>query len=171
MKKLKKLSLKELQSNSLFELADLRGFIGGSGEYIPSGCPATNALYFLNQCEIEGQDANQNILNWLGTCGGLSPEQYANDETPWCSAFVNAMVVDAGYSGTNSASANSWSTWRNATSSPQVGDIAVAKDGHHVGIITNVVDGVYYMTSGNNGEAGCVQTYTVTSTNYNFRTY
>ncbi|MBF0097799.1 MAG: TIGR02594 family protein [Magnetococcales bacterium] len=48
-----------------------------------------------------------------------------NDETPWCSSFVNWVLQMAGTSGTNSAAAKSWLTWGKADSQPMPGTIVV----------------------------------------------
>lgn len=49
------------------------------------------------------------------------------DETPWCSSFVNWVMTQAGYAGTNNALAKSWLQWGSALSSPQEGAIVVIK--------------------------------------------
>ena len=163
MKKLEKLTLKELGNSCLLlDSAESRGLIGGSG-----GCSSDYALSFLGNCEVGGSGANLNITSWLGTCTDVSQADALSDETPWCSAFVNAMMISAGGAGTNSAAASSWNNWGQATSTPAVGDVAVTSG--HVGIITSIVNGVITMTSGNNGSDGCVSSYTISSANYNFR--
>jgi uncharacterized protein (TIGR02594 family) len=52
-----------------------------------------------------------------------------NDETPWCSAFVNFCVEQAGFAGTDSASARSWLNWGRKTDTPVTGCIAVFERG------------------------------------------
>ena len=47
------------------------------------------------------------------------------DETHWCSAFVNWCVEQAGFEGTDSALARSWSTWGKGIAEPRRGCIVV----------------------------------------------
>lgn len=49
------------------------------------------------------------------------------DETPWCSSFVNWVMVQSGRKGTNSALAKSWLSWGRGTSTPTPGAIVVIK--------------------------------------------
>lgn len=50
-----------------------------------------------------------------------------NDETPWCSSFVNWVVEQAGGTGTKSALARSWLEWGRKLEKPQSGCIIVIK--------------------------------------------
>lgn len=49
------------------------------------------------------------------------------DETAWCSSFVNWVMLQAGYKGTNSAAAKSWLTWGKELTTGQEGAITVVK--------------------------------------------
>jgi uncharacterized protein (TIGR02594 family) len=49
------------------------------------------------------------------------------DETPWCSSFVNWVMIKAGYKGTNSAAAKSWLGWGKALGTPREGAITVIR--------------------------------------------
>ena len=71
--------------------------------------------------EIPGQKSNKRILEYLATC----KDKPQADEVPWCSAFVNWVVNQAGEVGTNSLSARSWQEWGKLMQSPQPGCIAV----------------------------------------------
>lgn len=51
----------------------------------------------------------------------------STDETPWCSSFVNWVMTQAGYRGTNSAAAKSWLSWGKALDAPREGAITVIK--------------------------------------------
>jgi uncharacterized protein (TIGR02594 family) len=46
------------------------------------------------------------------------------DETAWCSSFVNWVMEKSGYAGTNSASSHSWKNWGDGLSKPAIGAIA-----------------------------------------------
>ncbi|MBK9175273.1 MAG: TIGR02594 family protein [Flavobacteriales bacterium] len=54
----------------------------------------------------------------------------SSDETPWCSAFANWCMAQAGTSGTGSARARSWLTWGRALSSPRPGCVTVFRRGN-----------------------------------------
>ncbi|HOZ21236.1 MAG TPA: TIGR02594 family protein, partial [bacterium] len=69
---------------------------------------------------------NPRIVEYLQSTMLESPWN-ANDETPWCSAFVNWCVERAGYEGTDSAWARSWFYWGTIIESPERGCIAVFK--------------------------------------------
>jgi len=49
------------------------------------------------------------------------------DETPWCSSFVNWVVIKAGYKGTNNALAKSWLKWGKELKIPREGAIVIVK--------------------------------------------
>lgn len=48
-----------------------------------------------------------------------------DDETPWCAAFANAMLAEAGIRGTDRANARSFERWGEAVADPREGDIVV----------------------------------------------
>ena len=51
---------------------------------------------------------------------------YANqDETPWCSSFVNWCMEKSNYEGTDSAWARSWANWGKKIATPRRGCIVV----------------------------------------------
>ena len=60
--------------------------------------------------EVPGAGDNPRVVDYLmsTTLGSLENQ---NDETPWCSAFVNWCMEQAGIKGTNSAWARSWLDW------------------------------------------------------------
>lgn len=82
-----------------------------------------------------------------------------NDETAWCSAFVNWSMEQAGYHGTGSAAARSWATWGQGVPRDaqhvRPGDVIVFPRGHnprqgHVAIVTEVrPDGSVQVLGGN----------------------
>lgn len=47
------------------------------------------------------------------------------DEIPWCSSFVNWIITQSGYKGTNNALAKSWLDWGLKVTFPKQGDIVV----------------------------------------------
>lgn len=57
--------------------------------------------------EIRGPEHNPRVLEYHASTG-LSAD---DDETPWCSSFVNWCFEQCGMVGTNSARARSWLDW------------------------------------------------------------
>jgi uncharacterized protein (TIGR02594 family) len=49
------------------------------------------------------------------------------DEVPWCSSFVNWVMLESGRTGTKSAAAKSWLNWGTNLAKPQVGAVTVIK--------------------------------------------
>ncbi|HKB41541.1 MAG TPA: TIGR02594 family protein [Gemmataceae bacterium] len=92
------------------------------------------ALPEMGTKEYAGAADNPRIVEYLSSTN-LGPSDQSNDETPWCSAFVNWCVEKAGYEGTDSAWAKSWLTWGKNLAKPRRGCIAVFKreGGGHVG--------------------------------------
>ncbi|MCK9621348.1 MAG: TIGR02594 family protein [Methylobacter sp.] len=76
--------------------------------------------------EIAGSGDNSRIVEYLRSTD-LGSVSAKNDETPWCSAFVNWCVEQSDKQGTNSAWARSWLTWGKETEMPIKGCIAVFK--------------------------------------------
>ena len=60
----------------------------------------------LGEHEISGPGVNDFIVECLESTSLGAPENQS-DETPWCSAFVNWCITQAGIQGTNSAWARS----------------------------------------------------------------
>lgn len=74
--------------------------------------------------EAAGSRHNPRILEYHATTtlpDGIAGE----DETPWCSSFVNWCIEEAGVGGTDSAAARSWLTWGTALAEPRKGAVVV----------------------------------------------
>ncbi len=73
----------------------------------------------------------------------------------WCARFMNMVLQHTGHRGTGSDMANSFASYGQRISGPQVGAIAVmsrGRGGGHVGIVTGIdASGNPIMISGNNG--------------------
>lgn len=85
--------------------------------------------------ETPGPGDNPDVVKYLRTTNIGSPEQ-DNDETPWCSAFVNWVAEEArkranGMSpkGTGRANARSWLDWGLAAPGPLRGAVVIFKRG------------------------------------------
>ena len=83
--------------------------------------------------EVPGVGVNPRVLEYLQAATDLSRLAESRDETPWCSAFVNWCLKQAGYAGTNSAAARSWLDWGRAIEVPRRGCIVVFSRGPRFG--------------------------------------
>jgi uncharacterized protein (TIGR02594 family) len=85
-----------------------------------------------------------------------------DDETPWCSSFVNWVMQKSGRKGTANATAKSWITWGNNVSTPKFGVITVIKKktsgfshatgsqtGFHVGFFISISETHLRLLGGN----------------------
>lgn len=88
------------------------------------------------------------------------------DEVSWCSAFVNWVVEQVGYRGTDSAAARSWLHWGRAISWPKIGAIVVLRRGTqswqgHVGFVVGVDHGLLLVLGGNQKNSVNISPYTL----------
>jgi uncharacterized protein (TIGR02594 family) len=81
----------------------------------------------LGTSEISGAKDNPRIVEYHATTG-LSA---SDDETPWCSSFVNWCMDRAGINGTDSAMARSWLKWGHGIVQPKPGAITVFTRGQY----------------------------------------
>jgi uncharacterized protein (TIGR02594 family) len=90
----------------------------------------------LGQKEIPGSKHNPSIIDYHSTTGG-----FKDDETPWCSSFLNWSFKKSNIEGTNSASALSWLDWGTDLSEPAYGSVGIIDYGKgkgHVGFIAGL---------------------------------
>jgi uncharacterized protein (TIGR02594 family) len=74
--------------------------------------------------ELPNDPDNPRIVEYLkSTTLGIPDND--QDETPWCSAFVNWCMEQVNLKGTNSAQARSWLTWGKKLEQPKLGCIVV----------------------------------------------
>ncbi len=76
--------------------------------------------------EFPGNGDNPRVVEYLKSTNLAAPFD-ANDETAWCSAFVNWCVERSGFEGTDSAWARGWLNWGKKTTAPKRGCIVVFK--------------------------------------------
>jgi uncharacterized protein (TIGR02594 family) len=72
----------------------------------------------------------------------------------WCARFMNLVLQRSGYRGTGSDMANSFASYGQRVSGPQIGAIAVMgrRGGGHVGVVSGIdASGNPIVVSGNNG--------------------
>lgn len=111
--------------------------------------PATRAALGLKSIAVSAQASFDPAVPWLniafaerGIREESEPGQHnariltyhrtttlraTDDETPWCSSFVNWVMVQSGRKGTNNALAKSWLDWGVSVKEPKQGDVVVIK--------------------------------------------
>ena len=92
-----------------------------SGDTGPDSTWITLARGELGQRDYPGPRHNPRVIEYLNT----TSFQANDDETSWCSAFVNWCMLGARLRGTNNAAARSWLTFGQALSNPRPGCIVI----------------------------------------------
>jgi uncharacterized protein (TIGR02594 family) len=81
------------------------------------------AIAELGQKEIAGPDSNLHIVNYAKEAGF---RWINDDETPWCSIFVNWVAKKSGLECSNKLNARSWLlTGLNVDQKPEPGDVVI----------------------------------------------
>jgi uncharacterized protein (TIGR02594 family) len=111
----------------------------------------------LGQREVKGAKHNPRIIEYHKT----TTLKGTTDEIPWCSSFVNWVMKQAGYPGTNSAAARSWLQYGQRLATPVPGCIVVlSRDGGgHVGFYMGQDSYGIKILGGNQGDAVTVAQY------------
>jgi len=104
---------------------------------------------------------NQRILEYHAT----TALHALADEVPWCSSFVNWVLLQAGFDGTNDALAASWLNWGEPLNQARVGAITVIKKigatsdaqtgsstGNHVGFLIEATPTHVRLLGGNQSD-------------------
>ena len=110
------------------------------------------ALQFYGTAAIPGGLSNPLVLGFFQKSG--HPE-ITNDDTAWCSAFINSIARQLGAPSSGSLAARSWLTIGTGVPAPQFGDIAVfwrdAPKGTlgHVGIVIAAIGTDLWILGGN----------------------
>lgn len=109
--------------------------------------------------ELRDPKENPRIVEYLESCGITGPvEGNTGDEIPWCSAFVNWCLREAGIRGTNNALAISWKKWGQPLKEPRYGCIVVFP--HHVGFyFGDYNEEMISLLGGNQGDAVNIGSY------------
>lgn len=108
----------------------------------------------IGQREIDGTEANPRILDYYRLAG---TGWVRDDAVPWCAAFANAMLAQAGIEGTGSLAARSFLNWGRKVSTPYRGCIVVFRRGSqpwqgHVGFVEKLSDASVWCLGGNQGD-------------------
>lgn len=120
------------------------------------------AQTYVGTDEIPGSKHNQKIIEWFKDVGHAWVK---DDETPWCAAFVGAVLEEAGYTSTRALNARSYLTWGHKADDPRYGDIVVfwrgKRDGWqgHVAFFVRESKEYVWVLGGNQSNSVNVQRY------------
>lgn len=111
------------------------------------------ARHYIGEKEVKGTKNNPLIVQmWKDIKrGGIK-----DDETPWCAAFVGAVLERVGIKSTRFESAKSYLDWGNGLKEPAMGCIAVftREGGGHVGfVVGKAQNGDLMVLGGNQSDA------------------
>lgn len=111
--------------------------------------------------EIPGDANAPEILRYFRDAGD---ETLETEATPWCAAFVGAMLRHAGMQGTGSLLARSYLDWGVALDEGRLGAVAVLSRNDdpttgHVGFVLGETTDKLYLLGGNQGDAVAVASF------------
>lgn len=123
----------------------------------------TIAQGYLGQAEKKGPQHNAHVLKWWKDIGA----PFADDETPWCGAFVGGVLVEAGIKPVaGGASARAWLKMPVKLDKPAVGCVVIfwrgSKSGTsgHVGFVVGKDKrGNLMVLGGNQGDAVTIKPF------------
>jgi uncharacterized protein (TIGR02594 family) len=110
------------------------------------------AMKYYGLTEIPGEENNPQILTFFHDMG---KKWVQDDETAWCSAFINFIALECGCDYSGALDAKSWLKIGVGIKYPELGDIVVfwreKKDSWkgHVGLYVSQNDSVIYCIGGN----------------------
>lgn len=122
------------------------------------------AINEIGVTEVIGKKHNQQILNYAKEAGFTTVK---DDETAWCSIFLNWIAKKCGLNGSNKMDARSWLNVGITVTKPEPGDVVVywresiSSWKGHVGIFLGFsIDGTrIYTLGGNQGNAVSISAY------------
>lgn len=109
--------------------------------------------------EIKGSQHAAEILQFWKD---IKRSGIKDDETPWCAAFVGAMLERSGIKSTRFESAISYMDWGEPLQTPAQGCVAVlTRDGGgHVGfVVGRAPNGDLMLLGGNQGDQVCIRAF------------
>ena len=115
--------------------------------------------------EYPGDADNPDVVKYLKSVDTLNASAQIQDETSWCSAFVNWCMEEAGIKGTESAGARSWLQWGRELDSPKKGCVVVLWRGSptgwqgHVGFFVRETSSSLYLLGGNQNDEVNISKY------------
>jgi uncharacterized protein (TIGR02594 family) len=111
--------------------------------------------------ELAGSNHNSRIVEYHQT----TTLRATDDETSWCSSFVNWCMRQAGQQGTNLANARSWLDWGQALDEPRKGCVVVLWRGSrtgwqgHVAFFNGKSGSQLSLLGGNQSDSVCISNY------------
>jgi uncharacterized protein (TIGR02594 family) len=109
--------------------------------------------------EVKGAKHNPRVVEYHSTTGG-----FRDDETPWCSSFVNWVMKKDGQATTNNAMAMSWARYGKKLDKPAYGAIVVFSYGGgkgHVGFVVGKKGSNILVLGGNQSDMVKVSSFGV----------
>jgi len=128
-------------------------------------------MKYYDLSEIPGEIDNPTIVGWFAEMG--FPE-IKDDETAWCSLFMNIICKRLNYPHTGKLTARSWIRIGKSTIFPKLGDITVFYRGKrtswqgHVGIFAgyNEAKTRIWTLGGNQNNKVCLASYPILSSDF-----
>jgi uncharacterized protein (TIGR02594 family) len=119
---------------------------------------------YLGLEEWPGAKHNPTVVGFFETSGH---DWVKDDETPWCAAFVGAVLAEAGVSGTGKLNARSYLDWGSHVSlkDAEPGDVVILSRGDpkgwqgHVAFLAGFEGGYMILRGGNQGNRVSDQRY------------
>lgn len=104
--------------------------------------------------EFKGKKHNPRIVQMFAA---IKAPWFTTDETPWCAAFVGAMLEQSGWRSSRSARARSYEGWGTELDKPAVGAVCVLSRGNnpkqgHVGFVAGWTKTTVTLLGGNQGD-------------------
>lgn len=112
--------------------------------------------------EKKGSNHNPIILNYFKEIGST---WVTDDETAWCSCFMNWCCLKSGYEKTGKLNARSWLKLGKEVEKPETGDLVVFWREHpdswqgHVAIFIREIGDYIYVLGGNQSDKVCIRPY------------
>ncbi|MBB3697633.1 TIGR02594 family protein [Flammeovirga yaeyamensis] len=128
----------------------------------PDDFPWTElAIREMGTREYYGNADNPRIVQYLMSTENINYHARSNDETAWCSAFVNWCMETCGFEGTNTAWARHWLNWGEPISHPVRGCVTVFKrgSGGHVGFFIKETETSIFVLGGNQDDEVNIKEY------------
>lgn len=119
-------------------------------------------LEYIGIMGIVGKEHNQTIVNFFKKIGF---NNINDDETPWCTAFINNIMHDLELPKSNTLMARSWLKMGVPTLKPEMGDITILWRGSkesifgHVGVYIASDEKNVYLLGGNQNNGVNISKY------------
>ena len=112
--------------------------------------------------ELPGAENHPRILEYMSEAGF----DFINEETSWCSIFINWCAMKAGLERSGKATARSWLNVGSEVEEPELGDVVIFWRSYsdswkgHVGLFISRVDDSIYCLGGNQSNQVNISVYT-----------